>query len=85
MFEPKKTSCYSFKIFHFSFESFLINILIFEQGSPTFTIDGIQHLDYKSHPVSVTLKGNIGDRSITLEIESQRSHGINSTFIFFTN
>lgn len=68
---------FNLKIFHSTFSI---------QGVPTFTIDGITHMDYKSHPVTVILKkGKLGDRSIMIKIESQRSHGINSTFIIYTN
>lgn len=52
--------------------------------STPFQIWGIQHLDYKSHPVKIIFeKGSFGDRTMSLKIESQRGHGINSTFIFF--
>lgn len=48
-------------------------------------IHGITHIDYKSHPTSVRfLKGGIGQLNVTLQILSQRGHGINSTFIFYT-
>ncbi|XP_055306309.1 uncharacterized protein LOC129570644 [Sitodiplosis mosellana] len=58
----------------------------FPEGQGTNTIFGIQHFDFKSHPVSVRfLKGGIGQRNVTLQIDSQRGHGINSTFIFYTN
>lgn len=48
------------------------------------SIAGIKHIDYKSHPVSVKiLNGGIGYHTATIEITSQRGHGINSTFIFY--
>lgn len=62
----------------------MLNFLFF-QGQSAYAIYGIKHMDYKSHPVSVRfLKGDIGSRNITIQIESQRNHGINSTFIFYT-
>ncbi|XP_055306310.1 uncharacterized protein LOC129570645 [Sitodiplosis mosellana] len=58
----------------------------FPEGQGTNTIFGIQHFDFQSHPVSVRfLKGGIGQRNVTLQIDSQRGHGINSIFIFYTN
>lgn len=45
---------------------------------------GIKHLDYKSHPVKVNfVKGSLGERVWNIIIESQRNHGINSTFVFY--
>ncbi|XP_031637130.1 uncharacterized protein LOC116349715 [Contarinia nasturtii] len=50
-----------------------------------FPIYGIKHVDYKSHPVTVKfLKGGLGDYFVTIHIQSQRSHGIKSEFVFFT-
>lgn len=74
----------------FSFEIYSIKNLSrsffpFLQHNSSAPIIGITHMDFKQHPVSVKfVKGFIGDRNITIQIDSQRGHGINSTFIFFT-
>lgn len=50
-----------------------------------YQIVGIEHLDHEFRPVSVTiLKGGVGQQNATIQIQSQRSCGINSTFIFYT-
>lgn len=50
----------------------------------TYPILGIKHIDFKSHPVNVTfVKGGVGFNNVTVNIESQRGHGINSTFYFY--
>ncbi|XP_031636684.1 uncharacterized protein LOC116349416 [Contarinia nasturtii] len=47
-------------------------------------IAGIRHLDKKSHPVQIRfLKGGIGYNNVSIEITSQRGHGINSEFTFY--
>lgn len=59
--------------------------LLIWQKTSVYQIIGIQHLDYKSHPVSLKfLKGGVGHYNVTLQIVSQRGHGINSTIIFYT-
>lgn len=63
-----------------------INCFWFQFQQPSsFPIVGIRHMDYKSHPVKVDIiNGGIGQRAISLHLKSQRGHGINSTFIFYT-
>lgn len=63
-----------------------MTFLFFSQNGGTSQIIGIKHTDYKSHPVKVTLQAFvIGDPKVTIQIESQRNHGINSEFTFYTN
>lgn len=43
-------------------------------------------MDNQSHPVDVKfLSGGIGEREVTINIVSQLGHGIQSTFVFYTN
>lgn len=57
-----------------------------QDGPGYYPITGIKHIDHKEHNVEVSfVKGDIGHRSIELRIKSQRGHGINSTFIFYTD
>lgn len=54
------------------------------QNGGTVQISGIKHVDYKSHPVNVRfINGGLGFLSVSIEITSQRGHGINSTFTFY--
>lgn len=49
-------------------------------------IAGIRHIDFKSHPIEVQFKeGGIGYHTTTIQLTSQKGHGINSTFIFYAN
>lgn len=43
------------------------------------------HVDYKSNPIEVAIDGLIGSKNITIYLESKKSHGINSTFVFYTD
>ncbi|XP_031637180.1 uncharacterized protein LOC116349744 [Contarinia nasturtii] len=57
----------------------------YPQGQSNYTIHGIKQMDYKSYPSTTTfLKGGIGQRNVTIKLTSQRGHGLNSTFIFYT-
>lgn len=42
-------------------------------------------VDHKSHPVKVNLLGKLPAKNITIQIISQRGHGINSTFTFYSS
>lgn len=66
--------------------NYLKIIFYFQYPYPTNQIIyGIKHIDFKQHPINVTfLDGNIGSRTVTIHCESQRGHGINSTFVFYT-
>lgn len=62
------------------------DIYSFFKGIGSVPIHGIKHIDYKQNPVEVHfIKGDIGDRNVTIKLKSQRGHGINSSFTFYTN
>lgn len=51
----------------------------------SFTIVGIKHQYYEITPVNITfISGGVGHMNATINIESQKDHGINSTFTFYT-
>lgn len=59
-------------------------MIFFSQVPMTVPIAGIKHSDFKSHPVSVLfISGGIGYRNVTIQITSQKGHGINSRFTFY--
>lgn len=61
-------------------------IRIFLQHPLVNPILGIKHIDYKSHPIKISIvSGGVNFKYVTLLLESQRGHGINSTLIFYGN
>lgn len=62
--------------------SFLYSVQAYSRNK----IKGIEHKDFTSNPATVRfLIGGVGHNNVTLEIESQRGYGINSTFTFYTD
>ncbi|XP_055306312.1 uncharacterized protein LOC129570646 [Sitodiplosis mosellana] len=55
----------------------------YPEGQSTYPIYGIQHFDFTLNSTVRFLKGGIGQRNVTLFVESQRGQPINSTFIFY--
>lgn len=56
----------------------------FQNGVLPYPVGGIKHIDYKQHPVkAIFSNGGIGKNNVTVYLESQKGHGINSTFIFY--
>lgn len=48
------------------------------------TIKGIKVYDYKSNPTTATIvSGGVGSNSVTINIESQKGHGIKSVLVFY--
>lgn len=70
----------------FSLNSLKLTIIFhWPQNNSSAPIVGIKHLDNKSHPANVAfVKGFIGSRNVTIRIDSQLGHGIDSTFVFYT-
>lgn len=66
-----------------TFLSFLSQNMNYYQ--PRQRIAGIKHIDHSSRPVKVDFKNStvIGSYNVTIQLTSQRGHGINSTFIFY--
>lgn len=47
-------------------------------------IKGIRHVDYKSHPIKTEIiSGGVNHREVKIYLQSQKGHGINSTFVFY--
>lgn len=61
-------------------------VFYFGQGRQSqYQIVGIEHFDHEFRPVNATIvKGGIGHRSVSIEIQTQEGCGINSTFVFYT-
>lgn len=56
----------------------------FFQGKSFQAIRGIKYLDYAWRPSAVKfLKGYVGARNVTIQVQAQPGYGINSTFIFY--
>lgn len=66
----------------------IINSIVFYFGQgrqSQYQIVGIEHFDHEFRPVNATIvKGGIGHRSVSIEIQTQAGCGINSTFVFYT-
>ena len=65
-------------------KAYKLTKIIHPQISLNVPIAGIKHIDYKQHPVKVDiLSGGVGFHTVTIEVTSQKGHGINSQFVFY--